>query len=38
MVTEKPGQSFSFVAKKVKGQKFVGESETTEAKPPGLNY
>lgn len=33
-----PGQSFSFVAKNVKGQKVLGESDVKGAKPIGLNY
>ena len=34
----RPGQSFSFVAVDVKGQKVKGDSETQGAKPLGLNY
>ena len=34
----KPGQSFSFVAKNVKGQKVLGESDVKGAQPLGLNY
>lgn len=34
----RPGQSFSFVAKKVKGQRLKDEAETSGAKPLGLNY
>jgi hypothetical protein len=34
----KPGQSFSFLAKNVKGQKVKEESETVGAKPLGINY
>lgn len=33
-----PGQSFSFVAKNVKGQKVLGESDVKGAQPLGLNY
>jgi len=34
----KPGQSFSFVATNVKGQKVKGESETAGAQPLGPNF
>jgi hypothetical protein len=34
----RPGQSFSFVAKNVKGQKVKEESETDGATPLGLNF
>lgn len=34
----KPGQSFSFVATNVKGQKVKGDEDTKGASPLGLNY
>ena len=34
----KPGQSFSFIAKNVKGQKVKSEDATTGAQPLGLNF
>ena len=36
--TLQPGQSFSFVAKNVKGQKLLADKDVEGAKPLGLNY
>jgi hypothetical protein len=36
--SSQPGQSFSFVAKNVKGQKVIGKEDSESLRPLGLNY